>query len=181
MTTAKQISPEMTLKVDGDIYTVEDVQNVKVAGGLVRTKLKNVFTQQVLEKSFKIDQHVQEVSPVKRTLEFLYQKGKEFFFMDIGNYEIITVSADILSKTTDFLKSWVHVEAIFYDDRVCSVELPEYIEIMVMKTEGGEAAGSSSMIKATLETGATIMVPSYISNSDVIRVNTMTRECTMRV
>ena len=89
MTTANQITPGMTLNIDGKIFRVESSVKVTVAKGnpFVKTKLRNLVTEEVIERNFKLDQMIQEVSLIERTLEFLYPEGKEYLFLDIGNLE----------------------------------------------------------------------------------------------
>lgn len=184
MTTANQITPGMTLNIDGKIFRVESSVKVTVAKGtpFVKTKLRNLITEEIIEKNFKLDQTVQEVSLLERILEFLYPEGKEFLFLDIGNLEQVLVPAAILSDKVDFLKEGIQVKAMFYGDTIFAVELPQFLEIMVVKTESGDAAArSSSTKKAVLETGAKLDVPLFIESGDVIKVDTHVNEYIQRV
>ncbi len=184
MTTANQITPGMTLNIDGKIYRVESSVKVTVAKGtpFVKTKLRNLITDEIIEKNFKLDQTVQEVSLLERSLEFLYPEGKEYLFLDTGNLEQVVVPASILSEKVDYLKEGIQVKAMFYGDTIFAVELPQFLEIMVVKTEGSETgARSASTKRAVLETGAKIDVPLFIESGDVIKVDTQTNDYIQRV
>lgn len=185
MTTANQISPGMTLNLDGKIYRVESSVKVTIAKGtpFVKTKLRNLLTDEIIEKNFKLDQTVQEVSLVERALEFLYPEGKEYLFLDIGNLEQVPVPASILGDKVHFLKEGIQLKAMFYGETIFAVELPQFLEIMVVKTEGavGDAAASGGTKSALLETGAKIAVPLFIESGDVIKVDTQASEYIQRV
>jgi elongation factor P len=185
MTTANQISPGMTLNIDGKVFRVESSVKVTVAKGtpFVKTKLRNLLNDEIIERNFKLDQPVQEVSLVERTLEFLYPEGKEYLFLDIGNLEQVLVPASILGEKVHYLKEGIAVTATFYGDTIFSVDLPQFLEIMVVKTEGSEqaASGSGAMKGAVLETGAKISVPLFIESGDVIKVDTQVNEYIQRV
>lgn len=184
MTTANQISPGMTLNIDGKIFRVESSIKVTVAKGnpFVKTKLRNLLTDETIEKNFKLDQTVQEVSLVERTLEFLYPEGKEYLFLDIGNLEQVSVPTHILADKVNFLKEAIQVKAMFYGETIFAVELPQFLEIMVVKTEATDnTAGSNATKNAVLETGAKIPVPLFIESGDVIKVDTQVNEYIQRV
>ena len=109
MTTANQITPGMTLNIDGKIFRVESSVKVTVAKGtpFVKTKFRNLVTEEVIERNFKLDQMIQEVSLIERTLEFLYPEGKEYLFLDIGNLEQVLVPAPILAEKVNYLKEGI--------------------------------------------------------------------------
>jgi len=186
MTTANQISPGMTLNLDGKIYRVESSVKVTVAKGtpFVKTKLRNLITDEGIEKNFKLDQTIQEVALAERTLEFLYPEGKEYLFLDVGTLDQVPVSSQVLSDRVHYLKEGIQVKAMFYGDTIFAVELPQFLEIMVVKTEGAEAeavSGSGGTKRAVLETGAKLQVPLFIESGDVIKVDTQTNEYIQRV
>ena len=186
MTMANQISPGMTLNLDGKIYRVESSVKVTVAKGtpFVKTKLRNLITDEMIEKNFKLDQTIQEVTLTERQLEFLYPEGNEYLFLDIGTLDQILVSAQVLGDRVHFLKEGTQVKAMFYGETIFAVELPQFLEIMVVKTEGTEVedtAGSGTTKRAVLETGAKLQVPLFIESGDVIKVDTQTNEYIQRV
>ena len=182
MTTANQITPGMTLNIEGKIFRVESSVKVTVAKGtpFVKTKLRNMITDETIEKNFKLDQTVQEVSLLERSLEFLYPEGKEYLFLDVGNLEQVEVPASILADKVHYLKEGIQVKAMFYGETIFAIELPQFLEIMVVKTEGTEVSEKSTK-NAVLETGAKIEVPLFIESGDVIKVDTQTNDYIQRV
>lgn len=186
MTTANQISPGMTIHLDGKIFRIESSVKVTAAKGtpFVKAKLRNLITDDTIEKSFKLEQAVEEVQLTERALEFLYPEGKEYLFLDVGSLEQVLVSSDILQDRVHFLKEGIQVKALFYGNMIFAVELPQFLEIMVVKTESAEsdaAAGSSATKEAHLETGAKLRVPLFIESGDVIKVDTESNEYIQRV
>ncbi len=181
MTTANQITPGMTLSLEGKIFRVESSVKVTVAKGtpFIKTKLRNLVDDSMMEKNFKPDQMVQEVSLIERSLEFLYPEGKEFLFLDVGNLEQVSVPSLVLSEKVHYLKEGIQVKAMFYGDAIFGVELPQFLEIMVVKTEGVLPGFTTK--KAVLETGAKINVPLFIESGDVIKVDTQVNEYIQRV
>jgi elongation factor P len=185
MTTSNQISPGMTLNVDGKIYRVESSVKVTVAKGqpFIKTKLKNLMNDEVLEKSFKLNQDIQEVSLTERKLEYLYLEGKDYLFLDVGSLDQVLVPSDIIGDKVNYLKEGIEIKSMFYGDSIFSVELPQFLELMVVKTELLEAAShvANADKLAILETGAKIEVPMFIESGDIVKVDTLTNEYIQRV
>ncbi len=185
MTTSSQIAPGMTLSIEGKIYRVESAVKVTVPKGVpfIKTKLKHLTTDEVIEKNFKIGQPVQDVSLVERRLEYLYLEGKDYLFLDIGSLDQIIVPRDVISDKVHFLKEGIELKAMFYGDSIFSVELPQFLELMVVKAEANDAANpmANSTKVALLETGARIEVPMFIESGDIIKVDTQTNEYVQRV
>ena len=186
MITTTQLVPGMTISVDGKIYRVESCVKVTVAKGtpFLKTKLKNLTTEEVIEKNFKVGQSIQDVALTERKLEFLYLEGKDYLFLDVGDLEQILIPADVISDKINFLKEGTELKAIFYGDTIFSVELHQFLELMVVKTEAPEVqavAGSNSVKKAVLETGAEVDVPLFVESGDIIKVDTQTRDYIQRV
>jgi elongation factor P len=187
MTNTNQMTPGMTISLDGKIYRVESCVKVTVAKGnpFVKAKLKDLITDEIIEKNFKIGQPVQEVALAERKLEFLYLEGKDYLFLDIGNLEQVLVPAIVIGNKVSYLKEGIDVKAMSYGDSIFSVELPEFLELLVVKTESSEGASSSSMSSNTkiaiLETGAKIRVPLFVDTGDIVKVDTQTNELIQRV
>lgn len=181
MTTASQMTPGMTLSLDGKIYRVESSLKVTVPKGtpFIKAKLRNLVDEEVIEKNFKLDQIVQEVSLLERALEFLYPEGKEYLFLDIGNLDQVAVSSQVLEDKVHYLKEGIQVKAICYGDSIFGIELPQFLEIMVVKTEPPVAGGTTK--KAVLETGAKVDVPLFVEGGDVVKVDTQVGEYIQRV
>ena len=182
MTTANQITPGMTLNLEGKIFGVEWRVKVRVEKGtpFVKAKLRNLITEEIIERNFKLDQPVQEVSLLERALEFLYAEGKEFLFLDIGNLEQVLVPSSILAEKVGFLKEGIQVKAMFYGETIFAVELPQFLELMVVKTEPS-IEGTGTTKRALLETGAKVEVPLFVEGGDVVKVDTQLNEYIQRV
>jgi elongation factor P len=185
MTMSNQITPGMILTVDGKVYRVESAVKVTVAKGVpfIKTKLKNLKNEDVVEKNFKLNQPVEEVYLTERRLEFLYLEGKDYLFLDIGNLEEVLVPANVIGDKVNYLKEGIEIKAMFYADSIFSVELPQFLELMVVKTEQSDSAASVANATkiAILETGAKIDVPMFVETGDIIKVDTHTNEYIQRV
>lgn len=175
----------MTLSIDDELYRVESSVKVTVPKGtpFIKTKLRNLSSNALIEKNFKLNQTVKDVSFVERRLEYLYLEGKDYLFLDIGSLEQILVSAIIVGNRVNYLKEGVDVKASFYGDSILAIDLPQFLELMVAKTEGdeGRSAASNATKVAILETGARIEVPPFIDVGDIIKVDTKTDEYIQRV
>ena len=185
MTTSNQITPGMTIELEEKIYRVESSVKVTMAKGVpfIKTKLKNLMNEEVLEKNFKLDQEIEEVKLNERALEYLYMEGKKHLFLDIENLEQILVDSEVVSDRVNYLKEGIKVNAFFYGDTIFSIELPQFLELMILKSEDLDASNAmaASNRLAILETGARIEVPMFIDTGDVIKVDTKTDEYVQRV
>jgi len=185
MTTSNQITPGMMISVDGKIYRVESAVKVTVAKGVpfVKTKLKNLISDEVIEKNFKVGQAIQEVSLTERKLEYLYLEGKDYLFLDVGNLDQVLVPTQVIGDKVNYLKEGTEIKATFYGDSIFSVELPQFLELMVVKTENSEAAAhvANATKIAILETGAKIEVPLFVESGDIVKVDTHSNEYIQRV
>lgn len=185
MTTSNQLNPGMTLSIDGKIYRVESCVKVTVAKGVpfIKTKLKNLLSEEVIERNFKLNQPIQDVSLAERKLEYLYLEGKDYLFLDVGNLEQVLVPSQVIADKVNYLKEGIELKAMFYGDSIFSVELPQFLEIMVVKTEDSESAAhvANATKLAILETGAKVEVPMFIESGDIIKVDTQTNEYIQRV
>ena len=185
MITSNQITPGMTLSIDGKIYRVESSVKVTVAKGVpfIKTKLKNLMTDELVEKNFKLQQQVEDVNLTERRLEYLYLEGKDYLFLDIGNLDQVLVPPDVIGDKVHYLKEGTELKAMFYGKAIFSVELPQFLELMVVKTEESDDAvhvANATKI-AVLETGARIEVPLFVESGDIIKVDTQTNEYIQRV
>jgi elongation factor P len=185
MVASQQLTPGMTLSVENKLYRVESVVKVTAPKGqpFIKTKLRDLTSDKVIEKNFKIGQEVKDVALEERNLEFLYLEGKSYLFLDIGTLEQVLVSPEVIGDKVNFLKEGIAIQAIFYGDTISSVELPQFLELMVAKTESATDKNSlsNSTKEAILETGAAIEVPPFIEAGDVIKVDTRTKEYIQRV
>jgi elongation factor P len=185
MTNSNQMTPGMTISVDGNIYRVESCVKVTVAKGnpFIKTKLKNLINEDTVEKNFKLGQPITEVALTERKLEFLYLEGKDYLFLDVGNLDQVLVPAPVIGDRVNYLKEGIDVKAMCYGPSIFSVELPQFLELMVVKTETSEAASplANATKIAVLETGAKIDVPLFVETGDIVKVDTHTNEYIQRV
>lgn len=179
MVLSNHISPGMTLSINNKLYRVESSVKVTVPKGtpFIKTKLRDLSTQEMVEKSFKLNQPIKDVSLGDRRLEFLYPEGKDYLFLDISNLEQVLVPSSIVGDRVNYLKEGIEISASFYGDSIFAIELPQFLELMVAKNEKG---GETNRI-AVLETGAKIEVPPFIEVGDIIKVDTKTDEYIQRV
>lgn len=186
MVNSQQVTPGMTLSIDNKLYRVESVIKVTAPKGqpFIKSKLRDLSTDDIIEKNFKVGQEIKDVSLEERRLEFLYLEGKNYLFLDIGNLEQALVPPDVIGDKVNFLKEGIELHATYYGETIFSVELPQFLELMVAKTENPTEKNdslSNATKKAILETGAAIEVPPFIEAGDVIKVDTRTQEYVQRV
>ena len=166
----------MVLDVDGTLWTITYFQHVKPGkgGAFVRTKLKNVLTGQVVDKTFRAGEKVVAVRLERRPASYSYTDGELYYFMDPNTFEMTPVSGDVIGEDQlKYLKENMECERLVHEDSVLSVELPQFVELEVSETDpgvkGDTAQGGSK--PATLETGAVVQVPLFIEVGDVVRVD----------
>lgn len=182
MVLSNQLTPGMTISISGKLFRVESRVKVTVPKGtpFIKAKLRDLNTQEIVEKNFKLDQDIKDVALKERRLEFLYLEGKDFLFLDTNNLEQVLVPAKVVGNKANYLKEGVDLNAAFYGDTIFTVELPQFLELMVAKTDASKG-GANSVRMATLETGAKIEVPPFIEVGDIIKVDTTSDEYVQRV
>lgn len=167
-------------QIDGQPYRViEYGQKVMGRGGsIVNVKLKNLITGAVIPKTFKGQDKIEPAEVSNRTVQYLYNDGETYFFMDPESFEQFELSADLVDEASGFLKEGENLTLQFFGDRVINVELPKNIYLEVTYAEDVvKGDTTSSVLKdATLETGVTVKVPAFIKVGDVISVDTTTGE-----
>ncbi|HHV55467.1 MAG TPA: elongation factor P [Firmicutes bacterium] len=175
----------LTIEVDGEVWSVVEFLHVKPGKGsaFVRTKLKNVKTGQVIERTFRAGERVNLAHVELRPMQYLYQSGDEFVFMDTKSFEQISLPREKLGDAPKYLKENMEIGLQMYQGEAIGVELPTFVELKVVQTEpgvrGDTAAGGGK--PATLETGLVVTVPFFVEEGDVIRVDTRTGEYLSRV
>lgn len=175
----------LTFEFDGNVYQVVEFQHVKPGKGaaFVRTKMKNVITGGVVERSFNPTEKVEKAHIERKEMEYLYEDSGLFYFMDPETYEQEPLSADQLGDALKFVKENMAVTILSYKGNVFAVEPPNFVELEVTATEPGVKGNTASNVTkpATVETGATINVPMFINEGDVIKIDTRTSEYMSRV
>jgi len=173
------------LRINGEIFLVTEYNHVKPGkgGAFIRVKLKNVKTQQVLKKTFKPVDKLEEVTLMEKKLQNLYQTGDSYHFMDCKCYEEITVSKDVLDDSIKFLQDNLEVTGICYNDDVLKIVLPIFITAEITHTEPGFKGDSSKAgtKPATIDTGTVIQVPLFVNTGDRVKIDTRTGSYVERV
>lgn len=179
------ITTGMTISFGGKLYRIESSIKVTVPKGtpFIKCKLRDLHTNELVEKNFKPNQTVTEVTLTERNLEFLYPEGKDYLFLDIDILEQILIPMSVIGNKMNYLKEGIDVKAQFYGDVIYTVELPQFLELMVSKTEEVDEKKmlSNATKSAVLETGAAIEVPLFITVGDIVKVDTRTDEYIQRV
>lgn len=180
MISVNDLRTGLTIEWDGEIYTVVDFLHVKPGKGaaFVRTKLKNIRTGGTVEHTFRAGEKVSRARIETREMQYLYNTGNEYYFMDTENYEQITLMKDDLGDAPNYLLENMTIGIQFYQNQAIGVELPTTVNLKVVHTEpgfkGDTATGATK--PATLETGITIQVPLFVEEGDVLKVDTRTGE-----
>lgn len=180
-----QFKNGLTLLIDGSVFQVIDLQHVKPGKGaaFVRTKLRNLRNDAIIERTFRGDEKVEEAFVEERKLQYLYHKDVIYHFMDQETFEESTLSKDVLKDKTMFLKDSLEVITLMHKGEVLDIILPNSIDLKVVYTEGGIKGDTvkAGTKQATLETGAAVQVPLFIETGDIIKVDTRTHEYIERI
>jgi elongation factor P len=170
----------MTLDLPEGLFSVVEFQHVKPGkgGAFVRTKLKNVRTGAVVDKTWRADEKLEQAIIDKREMQFLYRDGDDFVFMDATSYEQLQVPRSSLGDAANFLKEGNAVYLQMYGSDIVGVDLPAAVELAVAQTEPGVQGDrvSGARKPATLETGLVVQVPLFVNPGESIRVDTRTGE-----
>lgn len=168
----------VTFEMDSSVYRVVDFQHVKPGKGaaFVRTRLKNVISGNTLEKTFNPTEKVEEAQITIQEMQYLYNDGEVYTFMDTSSFEQTELSKVQIEETLPFLKDNMNVKVLSYKGNVFGVEPPTFVELEVTYTEPGIKGSTStgSTKPATVETGAVFNVPIFIEIGNVIRIDTRT-------
>ena len=166
----------LTIELNGQIYSIVDFQHVKPGkgGAFVRTKIKNVKTGLVVDKTFRAGEKMEQAIIDRKTMQYLYNDGDNYCFMNKENYEQISISKEQISELVKLLKEGNDVEVVFCKGDIIGAELPNFMSLKVIKTMPGVKGNtvSGALKPATLETGAIIQVPLFIKEGDVIKIDT---------
>ncbi len=185
MISAGEFRNGITFELEGNVFQIVEFQHVKPGKGaaFVRTKLKNVITGAVVERTFRPTEKMPKAHIDRRDYEYLYSDGDLFYFMDTETYEQMPLSNEQLGDSLKFVKENMVVKVLSYKGSVFGIEPPTFVELEVTATEPGfKGDTSTGAVKpATLETGVTINVPLFIDQGEMIRVDTRTGEYMERV
>ena len=185
MISVNDLRTGLTLELDNGLWSVVEFLHVKPGKGaaFVRTKLKNVETGNVVEKTFRAGEKVAKATLDKRDMQYLYKEGTDFVMMDTENSEQMSVTEAQIGDGVKYLKENMNVSILMYQGKIIGLDIPNHVELEVVDTppseKGNTAQGGTKPAK--LETGAVVNVPFFISNGDKIRVDTRTNEYLDRV
>jgi len=170
----------MVLEMDGQLFTLVEFQHVKPGkgGAFVRTRLKNVNTSAVLDRTFRSGESIAEVRLERRTMQYLYASGDLYMVMDQETYDQHSLSREVMEGALPFLKENGEIVLLMRGEQVVGVEVPLFVDLRVAETEPGFKGDTASAATkpAKLETGHTVKVPLFINPGDVVKVDTRTGE-----
>ena len=175
----------LKVEIAGEPYVMTYFQHVKPGkgGAFVRTKIKNLRTGRVLEKTFRSGEKVDEAEVEDKRMQYLYQDGEQLIFMDQESYDQIPFTSEQIGDARRYLKENLEVDVMFWRGKPINIELPAFIEAAVSQCDPGVKGDTASGATkpATLETGAVIQVPLFIKEGETVRVDTRTNAYVERV
>lgn len=175
----------LKIEWEGKPYLIVDFQHVKPGkgGAFVRTKLKNMISGRVIDQTFRSGEKVGIPDLEEKEMQYLYREGDQFVFMDNDTYDQVYLTREQIGEQAQFLQENINIKLLYFKKEPIGLELPNFVELTVTATEpgikGDTATGGNK--PATLETGAVIQVPLFVSEGDRIRVDTRTGEYLERV
>ena len=180
MITAGDFRNGVTFEMDGDVYSIVEFQHVKPGKGaaFVRTKIRNVISGGVTERTFNPNDKYPTAYIERKDMEYLYNDGDLYYFMDLETYDQLPISPSILGDNFKFVKEEMVCKILSYKGNVFGVEPPNFVELEVTHTEPGVKGDTATNVTkpATLETGAEIKVPLFINEGEMIRIDTRVGE-----
>lgn len=185
MVSAGDFRNGVTIELEGNIYQIIEFQHVKPGKGaaFVRTKLKNIKSGGVVEKTFRPTEKCPQARIDRKEMQYLYEDGDLYNFMDTESYEQIALNKDSVGDAMKFVKENEMVKMLSHNGNIFAVEPPLFVELEISETEpgvkGDTATGATK--PATVETGATVYVPLFVNQGDVIKIDTRTGEYLSRV
>ena len=180
MVTAGDFRNGVTFEMDVNVYSIIEFQHVKPGKGaaFVRTKIRNVISGAVTEKTFNPNDKYPTAFIERKDMEYLYNDGDLYYFMDSETYEQLPISPNVLGDNFRFVKENMVCKVLSYKGNVFGIEPPNFVELQVTETEPGVKGDTATNVTkpATLETGAEIKVPIFNNEGEMIRVDTRTGE-----
>jgi elongation factor P len=174
------------IEVDGQVFRILEFQHVKPGKGqaFVRSKLRNVATGAVIDKTFRAGEKVRSVHTEARKMQYLYESGEEVVMMDTTDYDQLTLQKSVAGNALSWIQPNDEVDVLFVDGRPADVQVPSAVELTVTETEPGvrgDTASGGGNKPATLESGVVVHVPLFVNPGDRVRVDTRTGEYVSRV
>src|SRR5919201_5282726 len=177
---ATRLKKGMLVKMDQDLFRVLELQHVTPGNlrGFVRVKMRNIRTGVLADNRFRSEDQVERAVLDEREMQYLYQDGDDYYFMDTTSFDQIHISSEALGDSVNYLKPEMTIEVEFYGSEPVGIELPQTVDLKVLDTAPGiKGATASAQVKpATLETGLVVQVPPFVNTGDMIRVRPETGE-----
>ena len=185
MISTNQFKNGSHIELDGQVFRIVEFQHVKPGkgGAFVRSKLKNVGTGAVIDKTFRAGEKVRPVRTEVRRMQYLYESGDEAVMMDMRDYDQVSLSKAVVGESLDWMLPNDEVDVLFVDDKPSDVQIPSAIEMSVKQTDPGvrgDTASGGGNKPATLESGVVVQVPLFVNEGDRVKVDTRTREYVSR-
>lgn len=185
MITTGDLKKGVSIEMDGNLFTIVEWQHIKMGrgGAIVRIKLRNLRTGSTIERTFDAGSRFQRAYLDRHTVQYSYNDGDIYYFMDQGTYEMVQLSSEQLGDAKNYLLDGMQLDVVYYNDEPINVELPITVDLVVTYTEpgfkGDTATGGTK--PATVETGLVVQVPLFVSTGDKIRIKTDTNTYVERV
>lgn len=185
MATTNDLKNGLVMKIDDQLWQVVEFQHVKPGKGpaFVRTKIKNVLSGKIVDKTFNAGLKIETATVDRRDMEYLYNDGTDYVFMDVKTYDQVAVSPEVVGDAAHFMQENQKVILAFYEEKVLFIELPASVVLEITFTEPGlQGDRSNAGTKpATVETGYDIQVPLFLNIGDKVKVDTRSGEYISRV
>jgi elongation factor P len=185
MISTSDLHKGVAIELDGDLWTILDYHHLKIGRGSaqVRIKLRNIKRGQTIERSFQAGDRWPRVQLEHRQIQFLYQDGSDYHFMETESYEQFSLTAEQLGDAVPYLKESMLLDRTSYEGETIGVELPVTVDLKIVASEPGFAGDTQTGARksATLETGLVVQVPIFVNEGDTIRVDTRTGEYQTRL
>ena len=173
------------IEVDGQVFRILEFQHVKPGKGqaFVRSKLRNVGSGAVIDKTFRAGEKVRSIRTEARKMQYLYESGDDVVMMDTGDYDQISLPSSVTGGALDWIQPNDEVDVLFVDGRPADIQVPSAVELTVTETDPGlrgDSVSGGGNKPATLESGVIVQVPLFVNTGDRVRVDTRTREYVSR-
>jgi elongation factor P len=182
---ATRLRKGMLIRVGNDLFRILELHHLTPGNkrAHIQVRMRNIRTTSLADHKFRAEEDVERAVLDEREMQYMYNDGDNFYFMDTSSYEQIHITAEALGDSKDYLMSDMTIRVEFYDVEPVGIELPPTVDLLVKQTVPGiKGATASAQVKpATLETGLVINVPSFVNEGDKVRVNTETGEYQSRV
>jgi elongation factor P len=175
----------MLIKVGNDLFRVLDLHHLTPGNkrAHIQVRMRNIRTMSLADQKFRAEEDVERASLEEREMQYLYNDGDHYYFMDTSSFEQIHISQEAMGDSKNYLVPDATIRVEFYESEPVGIELPQTVDLVVKSTVPGiKGATASAQVKpATLETGVVVQVPPFVNEGDKIRVNTETGEYQSRV